>query len=704
MNIRNEVLLRTYLTTAAFAVVALVIFFRAFYINVFEGDKWREKRKHQYVKYMEMPADRGNILAADGTLLATSLPLFDIRMDLQSGGMTKALFNKHVDSLGYYLSKYVDPRLTKSLLKKERNAKNRYLLIEKSADYAELKRIKSFPLFRLGQNKGGLIVEARSRREMPFRQLAFRTIGSTRATIKPIGLEGTYDKVLAGESGKKLMQKVPGNVWIPVGDLSEIKPKSGDDIVTTLDVNLQDITQDALEKALIHHDADNGTAIVMDVKTGAIKAMANLSKGADGYWEDYNYAIGASTEPGSTFKLATLMALLEDGYIQLSDTVNLNKGHATFHNSEMKDSEHHGIGNTTIQHAFEISSNVGIAKTAVKYYGKEGKATEFIARLRQFRLDQKTGIELEGEGKPFIKDAYSQKQNWSATTLPWMAHGYESQLTPLQMLTFYAAVANGGKMMKPYLVSEIQRTGETLRKIQPTVLKEHIASDKTIRLARQLLEGVVLNGTAKRLQSTKYTCAGKTGTARIDYYTKQSGGGKKFQASFCGYFPADNPVYAVIVLINNPKQNGYYGGAVAGPVFKAIADNCFATLDQFHPYLNGSKDTIPVLAATDLPVLNAGYRKDLDYIFHHLGLKVNYTTTTGSEWAAVAPDSNRLKMQDRPIQKGEIPNVLGMGLRDALFVLENRGYQVLVHGAGRVKSQNLVTGNSSTRRIDLVLD
>lgn len=715
MDIKKEVILRTKIIYALALIGSVLIFSRAVYINVAEGDKWREQRKKNTVKYISVAADRGNILADDGTLLATSLQFFDVRMDFRAGGLTKEVFNKNVDSLAILLSAHIFKDMSKAAVKnlliRERKAGDRYFLIKKDVTYDELELIKSFPMLRMGANKGGLILEKKSKREMPFQMLAYRTIGSTRDSIKYIGLEGTCNKVLTGESGKKLMQKIqPGNIWIPINDLTEIKPKNGADVLTTLNINLQDIAENALLKALQKHNADHGSVIVMDVKTGAIKAMANLGKMGDSYWEDYNYAIGASTEPGSTFKLATLMSLLEDGYIKLDDTVNLNYGQAQFANSKMHDSEEHNITWTTVQHAFEVSSNVGIAKVAVQHYGVDDRAKQFTSRLKKFGLDRKTGIELEGEGTPYIKDAFDKKENWSKTSLPWMAHGYEVQMTPLQILTFYNAIANNGVEVKPYLVQEYQQNGETIRRFDTTVINRNIASPATIAAARTLLEGVVTNGTAKSLRSPNYTFAGKTGTARIDYFDKnKKGNGKEFQASFVGYFPADTPIYSCIVVVSNPRQNGYYGGAVAGPVFKEIADNCYATLDKFHPVIN-KRDTIKELAINELPVYNAGLLADLNYISSHLGLKINNYNNyksgkAGSEWAVVTPDSNKLVFETRPIQKGIVPNVKGMGLRDALYLLESKGLKVHVRGAGKVVQQSVEPGTTAGRQnIELLLE
>ena len=698
MNIKNEVLIRIYVVLALICIVAVIIFGKAIKINVLEGEKWRARGDKLYVKYLPVNAERGNILAEDGSLLATSLPFFEIRMDLKSNAMREEDFNENIDSLALCLATYVNADYTvggmKHLLEEKRKKGERYLLIKRNVSYTELKRISKFPLFRLGRYKGGFIVKRQSKRERPFRMLARRTIGYVREGAKPVGLEGKFNKILGGTAGKQLMQRVSHNVWIPINDLTEIEPKSGKDIVTTIDVNLQDITHEALLKGLQYHNANHGTAVLMEVKTGAIRAIANIGKIKSGWSEVYNYAIGSATEPGSTYKLAAIMALMEDGYVKLTDSIDLEQGRTMFFEEEMLDASYHRLDTTTVKRAFEISSNVGIAKLIQKNYGRnnshgeKNNAKRFIQRLKDMNLHIPLGIEIEGEASPYIKEAYSDKDDWSGTTLPWMSIGYELTITPLQLLNFYNAVANNGVMMKPYLVERIQNFGEVEEVFKPTIVNRKIASKNTVANAQELLAAVVKDGTARHLKSSKYNFSGKTGTAQINYRKFKPKANIRYQASFVGYFPSENPVYSCIVVITDPKQHGIYGGEVALPIFREIADRCFATRIELHEAINNYPK--PKLAANKLPDGTVGKRKDLEKIMDEIDLA--YFPRTKKEWGVLKSNTDTLRVLSRTLSKIAVPNVNGMGLRDALYVLENRGLSVNVNGYGKVVRQSIKPG------------
>lgn len=685
---KNEVLARLYLVFATFGVAALVIMGKAFKIAVIEGDYWRQKKVELYEQYVEVKAERGNILSDDGTLLVCSQPLFEIRMDMKAMGMDKTLFNKGLDSLAIMLHSHVDRGRSvaqwKSYLKSGRAKGHRYYPIAKDVEFDLLEKIRRFPIFREGKNKGGLIVVPKVRRERPFKLMANRTLGLYREDAPSVGLEEYYDDVLRGQSGMQKMQKVPPSLWIPVDDYSSINPKAGSDIVTTLNVDIQDIAHNALLKAMVENQAQFGTVIVMEVETGAIKALANLGKSGEGYWEDYNYGVAVATEPGSTFKLPVIMAMLEDGLVNLEDSLELNYGaERRFYGLGMKDAKPHRFDKATLKETFEISSNVGMAYLADKVYNKEKNADQFIARLKQFRLHEPVGIDLKGEPKPYIKDAYRDDQRWSRTTVPWMATGYECQMTPLQILTFYNAVANNGTMVKPYLVKEIKSSDRIEKRIEPVVLEKQIASSETIAKARELLEGVVLNGTAKDHQTDLYTFAGKTGTAVIDYATPSRRGSKRYQASFAGYFPAEAPKYSIIVVINDPSAGRFYGGAVALPVFREIADYIVQTQTQFHETWN--KKEKPAIAVHDMPANVTGYAKELERVYQHFGLRIR--KQSDGQWASARVLDDDLKLEQVAFQDETIPDVRGMGLRDALFILENRGHRVVFQGSGRVRNQ-----------------
>lgn len=703
---RNEVLARLYLVFVAFVLAALFIMAKAFKIAIIEGDTWRQKKQELYTQLIEVEAERGNILSDDGTLLVTSLPLFEIRMDMKASGLEKEAFYKDLDSLSLMLHLYVNkqksPQQWRQYLKTGYAKGHRYYLIAQNVEFDLLEKVKKFPVFKNGRNGGGLIVVPKIRRERPFKTLANRTLGLHREDAPSVGLEAYYDHVLRGQTGRQIMQKVPPGIWIPLEDFMSVMPKPGNDIVTTLNVDIQDIAQSALMRALKENYAQFGSAIVMEVATGEIKALANLAKSGDSYVEDFNYGVAMATEPGSTFKLAALMAMLEDGLINLEDSLDLNHGaERKFYGLSMKDAKPHRFKMATIQEAFEISSNVGIAMLADRVYNKQREGEKFIARLKQFRLNEMTGIDLHGEAKPLIKEAYDQHQLWSKTTIPWMATGYECMLTPLQTLVFYNAVANDGTMVKPYLVKEIRSTYKTEKKIGPTILKKRIASDETIRMAKQLLEGVVLRGTAKEYQTNLYSFAGKTGTAVIDYATPNRRGNKRYQASFVGYFPADQPRYSIIVVVNEPSAGKFYGGAVALPVFREIADFIVMTQPEFHQVWD-NKDNAPV--ALDLGPSNVkGYTKDLERVFNHLGLKIRKQAI--GQWASASVEESELKLLAAEMESDPIPDVRGMGLRDALHVLENKGHKVSFHGSGRVKQQYPLPGSKPTgQTIELTLN
>ena len=693
MDVKNEVLQRAYIVLAFLMVFAGVIVFKTGQISLYEGAHWKTMGDSLYIDMRPVDAQRGSILADDGSLLATSLPFFEIRMDLNSSGMSDRDFNDNVDSLGFCLATYVNNSYTvggmQQMLRDERAKGTRYLLIKKKATLSETERIKKFPLFNLGRYRGGLIIERKSERKRPFKILAHRTIGYIREGIQPVGLEGYFNETLSGMAGRQAMVRVGLDTWMPLYDLKEIEPHDGKDVVTTLDVDLQDITETALMRGVRHHKAKHGCVVLMEVKTGAIKAIANVGESKDGYWETYNYAVGSATEPGSTFKLASIMALLEDGYVKLTDSIDLEQGVTQFYEEEMKDASFHELDTTTIRNAFEISSNVGIAKLVNHFYGRNDRGKKFIDRLKSFGLNLPTGIKIEGEATPYIKEAYSRDDHWSGTTLPWMSTGYELTMTPLQMLSLYNTVANDGVMMKPYLVDEIQEYGNTIEKFRPTIIKKKIASPRTINQAQSLLKGVVERGTAKKLFTEKYSFAGKTGTAQLNYQKLQArtdvGG---YQASFAGYFPAEKPVYSLIVLISNPTENGFYGGSVAGPIFREIADKMFASRPELQSALTDYSK--PVLAKNSLPKRTSGESTEIEGLLNYFD--VEYKKSTRSAWTSVMMDVDTLKTYTRRIESEKVPNVTGMGLKDALFVLENLGLTVTVNGYGKVRRQSIKPG------------
>ncbi|MEM6963975.1 MAG: penicillin-binding protein [Bacteroidota bacterium] len=691
---KNEVLYRVYIVLGLVVVCAGLIFYYAVKINVIEGAGWRDLGKKEHVKSVPIEASRGNIITENGALLASSLPFFDIYFDATQA--SNDLFKTEIDQLAVGLMPFIGDEFyfteggLRDSLVDARNAGRRYISIKKKASFPEYEQMKKLPIFREGQYGGGFIAEENFQRKKPYGLLARRTLGYTRPNGKKVGLEGYFDKELGGTDGERIIAyKSTSKTWIPVDDLKKIKPISGNDIVTTIDVNVQDIVEKALLRGMEHHDAQNGTAIVMEVKTGKIKAIANLGRQTTGWYEDFNYAVGEKVEPGSTFKLASMMALLEDEYVELDDTVNLEQGIYNFYELEMRDASYHQLDSTSIRTAFEISSNVGIAKLIQKYYADTDQEEKFIQHLRNFRLDKLLNVEIHGEDEPYVKDPSRRKEDqWSGVTMPWMSIGYEIEMTPLQLLNLYNAVANDGKMMKPHLVTQVQHFGETLKEFKPIVVKEQIAKSATIKKVKELLEGVVERGTAKKLKSNRYRFAGKTGTAQINYYKFDQRENIKYRASFAGYFPAEDPVYSCIVVITEPRQNGRYGSEVAGPIFREIADKCFIEQKDLYP-----KESQKRLRYTDkkkMPQLDVGYRKDVDRILAELNFP--HTDSGVKNWAVLTASTDTLHIAPRYISRDLVPNVVGMGLRDALYILENLGLKVTFEGSGKVALQSLKVG------------
>lgn len=690
MDKKNELLIRVYLTLIAFVVFSLIIMFRVVKISWIEGEKWRDKADNN-VEWKNVNTERGDIYDAQGNILATSLPYFDIRMDLLAP--TDDVFFKGVDSLSILLARDFPNIRTKSewkskltsdrrLGKEGKKSGVRYTLLVNGINLDQLDRLKNYPILKYGKYRGGLIVIRENRRFKPFANLASRTIGEDRENADKVGIEAAYDKILSGPESEVLMKKVSGNVWVPLFDPAELKIDKGDDIVTTLDMTMQDLVQQELERAVLDHRAKAGTAILMDVESGAIKAISNLTNTKDGAVEGYNYAIGKSTEPGSTFKIASYLAMLEDGHLELNEKVNLNGGKREFYDLTMKDSHLHGKFEVTAAEAFKMSSNIGAAALAVKYYGDRSKQIGFVNRLDSFGLMNKTGIELPGEPKPFIKHPEEHKEQWYGTTLPWMAHGYELMITPLQMLNFCNAIANGGRLMEPFLVSEILRDGKVWETFKSKTKIQSIASAEAISQMHSLLKGTVNDGTAKSVKSDVVSIAGKTGTTRVNYAKAKEE--KKYNASFVGFFPAEKPKYSLLVVVYEPNNGQFYGGQVAGPVFKKIAEGVTLIDDQL--MANISEEEGGSLVKT----FHAGYSGDYDKVLEFVGLKSGISQR--NKWVELLPKDDVLSVEKKKIQIGKVPDLNGMGLRDAIYVVESLGIKYKVFGSGRVWKQTIKPG------------
>ena len=676
----------------------MAVLYQLFQVQVVEGAKWRKIAAKYGTKFVNVEAARGNIYSIDGSLLATSIPVYEIRMDMLAGGIEKdEVFYEKIDSLANKLSSLFGDKSASQysrLLREARADKSRYTLIKRNVSHEQLKLVRKFPIFNLGRYTGGLITNPESKRILPFQSLARRTIGYKNKNVQPVGLEGAYSSYVDGESGRRLMQKIAGGYYIPVNQDVEIAPKEGADIISTIDINMQDNAQRALKKQLILSDADHGCAVLMEVATGEIRAIVNFSKTKSGdYEERFNYAIAARQDPGSTFKLASYMSLLEDNKVDTNTKIATGDGTYRIPKLTIRDS-HGSLGTITVKKAFEESSNVAIAKMINAAY--QNDQDKFSQNLYNWGINKKLMLQIPGERAPIIKSPANKSWN-TKQSLPQMAYGYEMEITPLQMLAFYNAIANDGKYIAPIFVREIRRLGNTIEQFKARVINEKIVSDQTIRKAQAMLEGVVTSGTGKELATPLYRIAGKTGTAQVADANKGYAADKKYQASFCGYFPSDNPKYSLIVVINNPRKGTYYAASIAGPVFREIADRVFVSDVSMFNSLSNQKYT----SGTKMPEAKTGEKKATQQVFKSFGVNASFAGNT--EYVKV--DSNA-GVTNKNIQQmeGSVPDVSGMGLKYALFVLGNSGIKTQVRGSGRVVKQSLSAGSRINKVIPIILD
>ncbi len=673
--------------------LALAIIIQPLYTQFFESHLWNTD-KYNVTRTVNVAASRGNIYSDDLSLLATSIPEYEIRWDAKQ--VEKELFEENVNDLASQLSSLFNDKTSTeyaSLLRKSWIQKKRYALIKRKVNYNELKSLKRFSIFKEGRYKGGFRYIQLNNRQQPFQEIASRTIGYHKQHSKSVGIEGAFNFDLKGRDGERLEQRLAGNEWMPIRERESFP---GKDVITTIDIRFQDVAHKALEDRLRFHDADFGTTVLMEVSTGAVKAIVNLKKNDNGsYVERYNYAIGQSVEPGSTFKLASVIAALEDGYLNENDSVNTTGGSHKFYDRVMRDSREGGYGTISVERSFTKSSNVGISKLINKHY--KSNPSQFVDRLYSMGLNEALGISLSGEVKPDIRHP-KQSKTWSGTTLPWMSIGYGIKLTPIQILSFYAAIANDGQQMKPYFVQSIMNNGMVEKKYSPEVLNPSICSMTSIKKVKKMLENVVEEGTARNIRTKQYKIAGKTGTTQLIIDGKYTN--ERHLASFVGYFPADKPKYACITMINDPLENGSYGGDVAAPVFRAISDYVFNT--------DLSLQEADTIEHQQSPVSKDGYKTDLAYVLKELSIEVS-DDNHQSEWVLTNANKNQVEFNTRNIHKdlenNMMPNIKGMGLSDVLYLLENYGLKVNYSGRGSIKSQSINKGEQIRKgqQINIVL-
>lgn len=686
-----------------FFLLALLIVGRTLQLQVVQGDELRQKAEELMLKYITIEPNRGDIYASGGErLLATSVPYYEVRMDLNSSAMEPEVFSSGIDSLSICLSRLFRDKSAaawKRELVQVRKDGKRYYLIRRQVDYQQLQELKQFPIFRLGRYKGGLIYIQSNSRVRPHQLLAARTIGylSRGESGNIVGIEGAFDHYLSGVQGVRLMQKTAGNLWIPLRDANEVDPQNGYDVVTTIDIDIQDVAENALLKQLSNHKAHHGCAVLMEVKTGKIRAIANLTLDErGGYTESYNYAIAESTEPGSTFKLATLMAAIEDGYVQPEDTIDTGTGSIRYYDKVIRDTRKGGYGRITVKRAFEVSSNVALAKIIYENY--KGREEELVERLYSMHLNEPLGIEILGEGNPLIR--YPGDEFWSGITLPMMSQGYEIRMTPLQVLNLYNAVANEGCMVKPRIVERILYYGKTIKEFKTETIDPSICSRQTLVKMKSMLEGVVENGTANNLNNENFKIAGKTGTAQIanEKYGYKVDSKVSYQASFVGYFPAGKPEYTCIVVVNSPTSDVYYGNLVAGPVFREIAKKIYATSLDLQESLNMAAKADSTL---EIPYSKNGHTDDLEAVLQELEIPVS--GEENGEWVMTTKTDENIRLDPLTVHENLVPNVMGMGLSDAVYLLENAGLRVSVRGRGKVAEQSLSPGTRIQKGDKIVL-
>jgi cell division protein FtsI (penicillin-binding protein 3) len=666
---KKSILTKFYIVAAFMTLFLLAIIFRVVNIQYVQGEKYKKLSTELTIKQDTIRANKGNVYAADGNLLATSMSKFTIRMDVVAAVKNRA-FEKNVAGLSKELSKmFGKPILyyqTKLITAKKR--KNRYLLIARNVGYNDYLKMKKFPIFNLGVYGGGFIAEHKTVRAHPIGKIAERTIGYDDYRGEA-GIEGAFADFMQGENGLRWKQKIAKNQWKPISDANEKEPIDGHDIITTIDVNIQDITHHALLRQLEYFEADHGCAVVMETATGEIKAISNLGRTSKGkYFEKRNYALWESHEPGSTFKLASLMAALDDKVIDTSTVVDTEKGKIFIHNRKVEDSKKGGYGKISAARAFEVSSNVGIVKLIREHY--DDKPEKFISKLEKYGFTKPIGFQIKGEGLPYVPNP-NDKKRWSKISLSWMSWGYGISVTPMQTLMFYNAVANNGVMVKPRFVKELRRQDKTEKIFKTEIINPKIASDETLKKIRKVMENVVVKGTAENIYSSNFSMAGKTGTAKKYIPTHKNKKGeiisghystKYYVASFAGFFPADNPKYSCIVIVHNPdKKKGYYGATVAAPIFKEIAQKIYTTT----------------------PIDNQSVED-----------KVEFSSI-----------ENQYKKYNKVINKEYtyVPNVRGMPGMDAISLLENIGLKVKITGVGKVKYQSIQNGERLVKGATIIL-
>lgn len=691
---------RVLLVYVAMLVVGVAIVAKIIVIQTVDREELLETARKADIRIVKVPAVRGNIFSKNGTLLATTIPVFDVYFDPVA--VPEDRFKSEIGALSDSLSRLLKLHTKSQYVNKftkARNENKRYVRIARKLKMDDYERLKSFPIFkeRLGN---GLITEKQLVRERPYGDMAMRMIGyvNYNDTLKPVkvGLEGAYDTCLSGRDGQQMRRRINGGRFIDVPASGNITPRNGKDIYTSIDAKIQDVAEEALRKCLKDNNAQQGCVIMMDVKSGFIEVMASLryNEKKQRYDESYNFAIAENVEPGSTFKAITMTALLENNpNFNIDRVLNLGPtGKMRFHNRIMTDSHVVGEGHPTIKQCFWESSNIAFGFLTTEAF--EDNPQRFIDLIYKTKINEPLNLDIKGEGKPYIKSTSSKL--WSKVSLPWMSIGYELTVTPITLLTYYNAIANNGRMVKPQFVKEIRRGNEVVQTFDTIVINEKIASDRTIKTLQSLLRGVVENGTAKALNKCAFQVAGKTGTAQIASHGSYNK--RNYTASFVGYFPADDPKYTCIVVISNPMGKSYYGASVSAPVFKEIAEKVYATelgiKDETANYpANADKYTKASMA----------YYEDVNEYCTMAGVRM-VDAELSSEWVKVSNSKNGgITMQSIDLEDEMVPDFTGMNVMDAVYLIESMGWKAGFGGRGLVESQSVKAGTKLEKGKIIVL-
>ena len=698
---KRNIMTRYFFVVLVMSLIGIAIIVKGALIMFAERQYWQDVADRFVKENVTVKPNRGNILSADGKLMASSLPEYRIYMDFKAGGEEKdSLLMLHMNEICEGLHNIFPDKsaaeFKRHLLKGRKKGSRNYLIYPRRISYIQYKEAKKLPVFNLNKYRGGFHELAYNQRKKPFGSLAARTLGDLYADTAQgakNGIELAFDSLLKGQDGITHRQKVM-NKYLNIIDKA---PVDGCDIVSTIDVDMQDICEKALVDKLKEINASVGVAVLMEVQTGEVRAIVNMMKANDGnYYEMRNNAISDMLEPGSTFKTASIMVALEDGKITPDTEVDTGNGIMPMYGRQMKDHNWHrgGYGKIDVTRILEVSSNIGVSYLIDKYYKDDPQ--KFVDGLKRMSIDQPLHLQISGEGKPNIRGP--KERYFAKTTLPWMSIGYETQVPPMNILTFYNAIANNGVMVKPKFVKAAVKNGEVVEEYPTEIINPKICSDHTLSQIRTILQKVVSEGLAKPAGSKQFPVAGKTGTAQISQGAAGYKSGRvNYLVSFCGYFPADNPKYSCIVSIQKPGLPAS-GGLMAGSVFGKIAERVYAK-DLRYELKNAIDSTTNVI-----PAVKAGEMKEALYVLNQLSVPVqregewNGSTVWGHP--SESPTAVLLNAGNTDQQKKEdnrVPNVIGMGAKDAVFLLEEKGLRVRLSGVGKVRRQSLPHGSHFTK-------